>query len=260
MATATLVELLDAGVHFGHQTQKWNPKMKQYIFGAKNGIYIIDLRKTSDLLDNAYDIVRKFASQGKNVLFVGTKKQAVDVVAQEATRCGGYYINRRWLGGMMTNFETIRGRVNKLRELEGFLESGAANKLPKKEIAQLNRQVAKLSKTLGGIKEMKGMPDILVVVDQKKELIAIKEANKLNIPVVCLADTNADTDGIDYIIPGNDDALRSIKLIVSKMADAVLEGKELRAANIKSNGKIEKISAKDANAQTDKASEETVEA
>ena len=253
MATATLVELLDAGVHFGHQTQKWNPKMKQYIFGAKNGIYIIDLRKTSDLLDAAYEVVRKFASQGKNVLFVGTKKQAADVVAQEATRCGGYYINRRWLGGMMTNFETIRGRVNKLRELEGFLESGAANKLPKKEIAQLNRQLAKLSKTLGGIKEMKGMPDILVVIDQKKELIAIKEANKLGIPVVCLADTNADTDGIDYIIPGNDDALRSIKLICSKMADAVLEGKELRANNAKTNGKIQKIEAKDANAEEKQA-------
>ncbi len=250
MAVATLVELLDAGVHFGHQTQKWNPKMKQYIFGAKNGIYIIDLRKTSDLLDKAYEVVRKFASQGKNVLFVGTKKQAVDVVAQEATRCGGYYINRRWLGGMMTNFETIRGRVNKLRELESFLESGAANKLPKKEVAQLNRQLSKLSKTLGGIKEMKGMPDILVVIDQKKELIAIKEANKLGIPVVCLADTNADTDGIDYIIPGNDDALRSIKLIASKMADAVLEGKELRANNAKTTGKIEKVEASDANAQT----------
>ena len=252
MATATLVELLDAGVHFGHQTQKWNPKMKQYIFGAKNGIYIIDLRKTSDLLDNAYEAVRKFASQGKNVLFVGTKKQAADVVAQEAARCGGYYINRRWLGGMMTNFETIRGRVNKLRELEAFLESGAANKLPKKEVAQLNRQLAKLSKTLGGIKEMKGMPDILVVIDQKKELIAIKEANKLGIPVVCLADTNADTDGIDYIIPGNDDALRSIKLICSKMADAVLEGKELRANNAKTNWKIQKVEASDANAQEEK--------
>ena len=153
----------------------------------------------------------------------------------------------------MTNFETIRGRVNKLRELEGFLESGAANKLPKKEIAQLNRQLAKLSKTLGGIKEMKGMPDILVVIDQKKELIAIKEANKLGIPVVCLADTNADTDGIDYIIPGNDDALRSIKLICSKMADAVLEGKELRANNAKTNGKIQKIEAKDANAEEKQA-------
>jgi small subunit ribosomal protein S2 len=253
MAVATLVELLDAGVHFGHQTQKWNPKMKQYIFGAKNGIYIIDLRKTSDLLDKAYDAVRHVASLGRNVLFVGTKKQAVDVIAQEAVRCGSYYINRRWLGGMMTNFETIRSRVNKLRELEAFLESGAANKLPKKEVAQLNRQVAKLSKTLGGIKEMKGMPDILVVIDQKKELIAIKEANKLGIPVVCLADTNADTDGIDYIIPGNDDALRSIKLIASKMADAVLEGKELRAQNAKTTGKIEKVTAKDANAEPEQS-------
>lgn len=245
MATATLVELLDAGVHFGHQTQKWNPKMKPFIFGAKNGIYILDLRKTSDKLDAAYDIVREYASRGKNVLFVGTKKQATDVVAQEAQRAGAYYVNRRWLGGMMTNFETIRGRVNKLRELESFIESGHINKLPKKEIAQLNRQLAKLSKTLGGIKEMKGMPDILFVVDQKKELIAIQEANKLNIPVICLADTNANPDGIDYIIPGNDDAIRSIKLIASKIADAVLEGKELRQ-NKATAGKIEKIEAKDA--------------
>ena len=245
MATATLVELLDAGVHFGHQTQKWNPKMNPYIFGAKNGIYILDLRKTSDKLDAAYEIVRDYAAKGRNVLFVGTKKQATDVVAQEAQRAGAYYVNRRWLGGMMTNFETIRGRVNKLRELESFIESGHINKLPKKEIAQLNRQLAKLSKTLGGIKEMKGMPDILFVVDQKKELIAIQEANKLNIPVICLADTNADPDGIDYIIPGNDDAIRSIKLIASKMADAVLEGKELRQ-NKATSGKIEKIEAKDA--------------
>lgn len=245
MATATLVELLDAGVHFGHQTQKWNPKMKPYIFGAKNGIYVLDLRKTSDKLDAAYEIVREYAARGRNVLFVGTKKQATDVIAQEAQRAGAYYVNRRWLGGMMTNFETIRGRVNKLRELESFIESGHINKLPKKEIAQLNRQLAKLSKTLGGIKEMKGMPDILFVVDQKKELIAIQEANKLNIPVICLADTNADPDGIDYIIPGNDDAIRSIKLIASKMADAVLEGKELRQ-NKATSGKIEKIDAKDA--------------
>ena len=248
MAVATLVELLDAGVHFGHQKQKWNPKMKPYIFGAKNGIYILDLRKTSDMLDKAYEIIRDYAAKGKNVLFVGTKKQATDVIAQEAQRAGAYYINRRWLGGMMTNFETIRGRVNKLRELESFIESGHVNKLPKKEVAQLNRQLSKLSKTLGGIKEMKGMPDILFIVDQTKELIAIQEANKLNIPVVCLADTNANPDGIDYIIPGNDDAIRSIKLIASKMADAVLEGKELRQ-NKANSGKIEKIEAKDANAQ-----------
>lgn len=247
MATATLVELLDAGVHFGHQTQKWNPKMKPYIFGAKNGIYILDLRKTSDKLDEAYEAVREMAARGRNILFVGTKKQAMDVIAQEATRAGAYYVNRRWLGGMMTNFETIRGRVNKLRELESFMESGHAQKLPKKEVAQLNRQLAKLSKTLGGIKEMKGMPDMLFVVDQKKELIAIQEANKLNIPVICLADTNADPDDIDYIIPGNDDALRSIKLVASKLADAILEGKELRQNKAAEGKKIEKIEAADAN-------------
>ena len=231
--------------------------MKPYIFGAKNGIYILDLRKTSDKLDAAYEIVREYAAKGKNVLFVGTKKQATDVVAQEATRAGAYYVNRRWLGGMMTNFETIRGRVNKLRELESFIESGHINKLPKKEVAQLNRQLAKLSKTLGGIKEMKGMPDILFIVDQKKELIAIQEANKLNIPVICLADTNADPDGIDYIIPGNDDAIRSIKLIASKMADAILEGKELRQ-NKANSGKIEKIEAKDAGVEA--AAEEAAKA
>ena len=223
----------------------------------RSGIYILDLRKTSDKLDAAYEIVREYAAKGKNVLFVGTKKQATDVVAQEATRAGAYYVNRRWLGGMMTNFETIRGRVNKLRELESFIESGHINKLPKKEVAQLNRQLAKLSKTLGGIKEMKGMPDILFIVDQKKELIAIQEANKLNIPVICLADTNADPDGIDYIIPGNDDAIRSIKLIASKMADAILEGKELRQ-NKANSGKIEKIEAKDAGVEA--AAEEAAKA
>ncbi len=252
MATATLVELLDAGMHFGHQTQKWNPKMKPFIFGAKNGIYIIDLRKTSDMLDAAYNIVREYASRGRNVVFVGTKKQAGDVVAEEAKRAGSYYINRRWLGGMLTNFETIRGRINKLRELEDFINSGAAEKLPKKEIAQLNRQVAKLTKTLGGIKEMKGMPDILFVIDQKKELIAIKEANKLNIPVICLADTNADPDDIDFLIPGNDDAIRSIKLVASKLADAIIEGKSLRQ-NKATEGKVESIKAEDANAAEEKA-------
>ncbi len=228
MATASMIELLEAGVHFGHQTQRWNPKMKPYIYGARNGIYVLDLRKTTDLLDEAYATVKEFASRGKNVLFVGTKKQAAEVVAEEATRAGAYYINRRWLGGLLTNFETIRGRVSKLRELEEFISSGHIEKLPKKEVAQLNRQLAKLSKTLGGIKEMRGLPDIIFIVDQRKEEIAIKEANKLNIPVICLADTNANPDGIDYIIPGNDDAIRSIKLISSKLADAVLEGKAQR--------------------------------
>jgi len=260
MAVATLVELLDAGMHFGHQTQKWNPKMKPYIFGAKNGIYILDLRVTSDKLDEAYNVVRDYAARGRNVVFVGTKKQAAEVVAQEAVRAGAYYVNRRWLGGMMTNFETIRGRVNKLRELESFMESGHTDRLPKKEVAQLNRQLQKLSKTLGGIKEMKGMPDLIFVVDQKKEFIAIQEAKKLGIPVVCLADTNANPDGIDYIIPGNDDAIRSIKFVASKLADAILEGKELRQnkANSANSGKIEKIQASDAGVEEAQIEEATV--
>ena len=246
MPTASMIELLEAGVHFGHQTQRWNPKMKPYIYGARNGIYVLDLRKTSDKLDEAYAIVREFAARGKNVLFVGTKKQASEVVAEEATRCGMYYINRRWLGGMLTNFETIRGRVNKLRELEEFVNSGHIEKLPKKEVVQMTKKLEKLSKTLGGIKEMRGMPDLLVVVDQKKEAIAIAEANKLNIPVICLADTNADPDGIDYIIPGNDDAIRSIKLVCSKLADAVLEGKQLRENKANQMSKIQAIKAEDA--------------
>lgn len=246
MAVASLVELLEAGVHFGHQTRHWNPKMRPYIYGARNGIYVLDLRKTTDLLDKAYEAVRDFAAKNRNVLFVGTKKQAAEVVAEEATRAGAYYINRRWLGGMLTNFDTIRARVNKLRELEDFVSSGHAEKLPKKEQAQLNRQLAKLSKTLGGIKEMRGLPDIIFVVDQKKEAIAIAEANKLNIPVVCLADTDANPDNIDYIIPGNDDAIRSVKLIASKLADAVLEGKELRANKATEGKKLESITAEDA--------------
>ncbi len=246
MPVASMIELLEAGVHFGHQTQRWNPKMKPYIYGARNGIYVIDLRKTTDLLDEAYNLVRDYAAKGRNVLFVGTKKQAAEVVAEEALRSGAYYINRRWLGGMLTNFETIRGRVNKLKELEEFINNGYVDKLPKKEVAQLNRQLAKLSKTLGGIKEMRGLPDLIFIVDQAKEEIAIKEANKLGIPVICLADTNANPDGINHIIPGNDDAIRSIKLITSKLADAVLEGKQLRENKANEAKKIEKISAEDA--------------
>lgn len=246
MPTASMIELLEAGVHFGHQTQRWNPKMKPYIYGARNGIYVIDLRKTTDLLDEAYALVRDYAAKGKNVLFVGTKKQAAEVVAEEAIRSGAYYINRRWLGGMLTNFETIRGRVNKLKELEEFVNNGYVDKLPKKEVAQINRQIAKLSKTLGGIKDMRGLPDVIFIVDQAKEEIAIKEANKLGIPVICLADTNANPDGINYIIPGNDDAIRSIKLITSKLADAVLEGKQLRENKANETKKIEKITAADA--------------
>ena len=246
MPTASMIELLEAGVHFGHQTQRWNPKMKPYIYGARNGIYVIDLRKTTDLLDEAYALVRDYAAKGKNVLFVGTKKQAAEGVAEEATRSGAYYINRRWLGGMLTNFETIRGRVNKLKELEEFINNGYIDKLPKKEVAQINRQLAKLSKTLGGIKDMRGLPDLIFIVDQTKEEIAIKEANKLGIPVICLADTNANPDGIDHIIPGNDDAIRSIQLITSKLADAVIEGKQLRENKAAEAKKVEKITAADA--------------
>ena len=256
MAVASMIELLEAGVHFGHQTQHWNPKMKQYIYGARNGIYVLDLRKTTDLLDKAYEVVRDYAARNKNILFVGTKKQASEVVTEEAKRAGAYYINRRWLGGMLTNFETIRGRVNKLREMEEFISSGHIEKLPKKEQAQIARQLAKLSRTLGGIKEMRGLPDLIFVVDQKKEAIAIAEANKLNIPVICLADTNANPEGIDYIIPGNDDAIRSVKLIASKLADAVLEGKQLKEAKANS-GKIESIKAEDAGVAEEAKSEET---
>ena len=256
MAVASMIELLEAGVHFGHQTQHWNPKMKQYIYGARNGIYVLDLRKTTDLLDKADEVVRDFAAKNKNILFVGTKKQASEVVTEEAKRAGAYYINRRWLGGMLTNFETIRTRVNKLRELEDFVSSGHVEKLPKKEQAQIARQLAKLSRTLGGIKEMRGLPDLIFVVDQKKEAIAIAEANKLNIPVICLADTNANPEGIDYIIPGNDDAIRSVKLIASKLADAVLEGKQLKEAKANS-GKIESIKAEDAGVAEEAKSEET---
>ncbi len=246
MPTASMIELLEAGVHFGHQTQRWNPKMKPYIYGARNGIYVIDLRKTTNLLDEAYDLVRDYAARGRNVLFVGTKKQAAEVVETEAKRAGAYYINRRWLGGMLTNFETIRGRVNKLKELEEFVSNGYIDKLPKKEVAQINRQLSKLSKTLGGIKDMRGLPDLIFVIDQEKEDIAIAEANKLGIPVICLADTNANPDGINHIIPGNDDAIRSIQLITSKLADAVLEGKQLRENKANEAKKIEKIKPEDA--------------
>ena len=259
MPTASMIELLEAGVHFGHQTHRWNPKMKPYIYGARNGIYVIDLRKTSDKLDEAYEAVREFAARGKNVVFVGTKRQAADVMAEEAQRAGAYYINRRWLGGMLTNFETIRARINKLRELEADMESGRFNSYSKKEVAQINKKLEKLSKTLGGIKEMRGMPDMLFIVDQKEELIAIKEANKLGIPVVCLADTNADPDGINYIIPGNDDAIRSVKLIASKIADAIIEGKQLRENKAANANKIEKIDAEDAGVAEEVKAEEAAE-
>ncbi len=266
MPVATMLELLEAGVHFGHQTQRWNPKMKKYIYGERNGIYIINLQQTTEMLDKACEIAREFASKGKNVVFVGTKKQASEIVEQESQRCESFFINRRWLGGTLTNFETIRTRIKKLNELEDLKESGHFERLPKKEVAVMTRQMTKLSNTLGGIKKMKGMPDLLFIVDQKRELIAIKEANKSGIPVIGLVDTNCDPENIDYVIPGNDDAIRSIRLIAGKIADAVLEGKAIRENSVtkeeisEKTEAIEEIKAEEAGAEekTEEITEEII--
>jgi small subunit ribosomal protein S2 len=228
MPVASLQELLEAGVHFGHQVHRWNPKMKPYIWGERNGIYIIDLTKTSRLLDDAYEFVRKSAAAGKKIVFVGTKRQATDIVEEEAKRCGAYFINKRWLGGMLTNYETIRARISKLRELEEMRNNSHFDRLGKKEVAVLTRQLNKLDRSLGGIKDMRGMPDLIFLIDQKRELIAVQEASKLGIPIVGIIDTNCDPGSIDYVIPGNDDATRSIRLITQKMADAIIEGNATR--------------------------------
>ena len=226
MPVASMIELLEAGVHFGHQTQRWNPKMKPYIYGARNGIYVLDLRKTTDLLDEAYAVVREFAAKNKNILFVGTKKQAAEAVAEEATRAGQYYINHRWLGGTLTNWDTIQKRIARLKEIKQMEADGTFEVLPKKEVALLNKQRARLEKFLGGIEDMPRIPDVIYIVDPHKEQIAVKEAKKLGIPVVAMVDTNADPDEIDVIIPANDDAIRAVKLITSKMADAIIEGNQ----------------------------------
>ena len=250
MAVASMLELLEAGVHFGHQTQRWNPKMKKYIYGERNGIYIINLQQTTLMLDKAYEVAREVASRGRNIVFVGTKKQASELIEQEANKCGSFYINRRWLGGTLTNFETIRTRIKKLNELEELRDSGHFDRLPKKEVAVMTRQIEKLNKSLGGVKKMRGMPDLLFIIDQKRELIAIKEANKLGIPIIGLVDTNCDPDNIDYVIPGNDDAIRAIKLITGKIADAIIEGKALResagVAQEETAEKIEEVKPEDA--------------
>ncbi|MBH0229301.1 30S ribosomal protein S2 [Halobacillus yeomjeoni] len=226
MSVISMKQLLEAGVHFGHQTRRWNPKMKKYIFTERNGIYIIDLQKTVKKVDEAFNYVREVAENGGNILFVGTKKQAQDTVRDEATRCGMYYINQRWLGGTLTNFDTIRKRINRLKDIERMEEDGTFDVLPKKEVMDLLKQKDRLEKFLGGIKEMKGLPDAMFVIDPRKERIAIAEAHKLNIPVVGIVDTNCDPDEIDYVIPANDDAIRAVKLLTSKMADAVLEAKQ----------------------------------
>jgi len=226
---ASMRQLLEAGVHFGHQTRRWNPKMRKYIYGERNGIYIIDLEQTSRALDRACDFIRQAAQQRKNIVFVGTKKQAADIVEEEARRCNSHYVNRRWLGGMLTNFETIRLRVNRLKELEEMRESGDFFRRGKKEQAVLNRELYKLEKSLGGIKTMRGRPDVLFIIDQKRELIAVAEAVKSGIQTVAIVDTNCDPEGISYVIPGNDDSIRSIRLITSRIADSIIEGQQARA-------------------------------
>jgi len=224
----SMKELLEAGVHFGHQTKRWNPKMKEYIFGERNGIYIIDLQKTLKMFKDAARFVGEMASQGKNVLFVGTKRQAQEAIAEEATRCAMYYVNQRWLGGLLTNMLTVQKSIKRLKELEGMasVEGGYAGR-PKKEVIRLERERKHLVQNLAGIKDMPGLPDVVFVIDSNKEAIAVKEARRLGIPVVAIVDTNCDPDEVDYVIPGNDDALRAIRLFASKISDAVIEGRAL---------------------------------
>ena len=226
MAVVSMKSLLEAGVHFGHQTRRWNPKMAPYIYTERNGIYIIDLQKTVKKLEEAYNFVRDMSAEGGNLLFVGTKKQAQDAIKEEAIRCGGYYVNARWLGGMLTNFRTMRTRIDRLAQLRKMEADGTFAMLPKKEVIKHQGEIEKLEKYLGGVKEMKKLPAALFIVDPRKERNAIAEAKKLNIPIVAIVDTNCDPDEIDYVIPGNDDAIRAIRLIAAAMASAAIEGRQ----------------------------------
>ena len=226
MSVISMKQLLEAGVHFGHQTRRWNPKMAEYIYTERNGIYIIDLQKSVGKVDEAYRAVADIVADGGSILFVGTKEQAQDAIALEAERCGMFYVNERWLGGMLTNFKTIQGRINRLKEIEAMEEDGTFDVLPKKEVIALRKEMEKLQKNLGGIKEMKRIPDAIFVVDPKKERICVQEAHTLGIPLIGICDTNCDPEELDYVIPGNDDAIRAVKLIVSKMADAVVEARQ----------------------------------
>ena len=226
MSVISMKQLLEAGVHFGHHTRRWNPKMAPYIFTERNGIHIIDLQKSVGKVDEAYNAVADIVSQGGTILFVGTKKQAQDAVKTEAERCGMYYVNERWLGGMLTNFKTIQSRVRRLKDIEAMQEDGTFEVLPKKEVIALKKEMDKLQRNLGGIKEMKKLPDAIFVVDPKKERICVQEAHTLGIPLIGICDTNCDPEELDYVIPGNDDAIRAVKLIVSKMADAVIEANQ----------------------------------
>ncbi|RRG17699.1 30S ribosomal protein S2 [Weissella viridescens] len=249
MAVISMKQLLEAGVHFGHQTRRWNPKMKEFIFTERNGIYIIDLQKTVKLVDKAYNFMRDEAADGAIFLFVGTKKQAQDAIAEEATRANQYFVNHRWLGGTLTNWETIQKRVARLKELRAMSEDGTFEVLPKKEVSLLIKQREKLEKFLGGIADMPRIPDVMYIVDPHKEQLAVEEAHKLNIPIVAMVDTNADPDQIDVIIPSNDDAIRAVRLITAKMADAIIEGnqgedsveEELTAVNAEEDGRVDTI-------------------
>ena len=249
MAVVSMKQLLEAGVHFGHQTRRWNPKMAPYIFTERNGIYIIDLQKTVRKLEEAYNFVREISTEGKSVLFVGTKKQAQDSVKEEALRAGAYYVNARWLGGMLTNFTTIRRRIERLRQLRTMETDGTFDLLPKKEVIKLNLEIEKLEKFLGGIKDMKEIPGALFIVDPRKERIAVAEAKKLGIPIVAIVDTNCDPDELDYVIPGNDDAIRAVKLISGAIASAIIEGNEGRMG----------AAAEEEAAEVDEAAEESAE-
>jgi len=243
MGVISMKQLLEAGVHFGHQTRRWNPKMKQYIYTERNGIYIIDLQQTVGLVDNAYNAIKDTVAEGGTVLFVGTKKQAQESIKAEAERCGMFYINQRWLGGMLTNFKTIQGRIKRLKSLERMEADGSFEKYTKKEVIKMKHEMAKLEKNLGGIKEMKKIPDIIFIVDPRKERIAIQEAHILKIPLVGIVDTNCDPEEMDYVIPGNDDAIRAVKLLTGKMADAVIEANQGLQDSVEEEPATEKVAA-----------------
>ena len=260
MAVVAMKQLLEAGVHFGHQTRRWDPKMAEYIFQARNGIHIIDLQKTSKKLDEAYKFVKEQAEEGKSILFVGTKKQAQECIKEAAQKCNMYYVDQRWLGGMLTNFKTIQGRVARLNELEEMSTNGTFDMLPKKEVIGLKAEMEKLEKNLGGIKDMKEMPGIMFVVDPKKERIAVLEAKKLGIPVVGLVDTNCNPEEVDYAIPGNDDAIRAVKLIADVIANAVIEGRQGEDAEVVADEMEEVAEAEEKTDMEQVASEETSEA
>lgn len=248
MTQVSMKQLLESGVHFGHQTRRWNPKMDRYIFTERNGIYIIDLQQTVKLIDKSYAFVRELAQNGENILFVGTKKQAQDSIADEAKRAGQYYVNHRWLGGTLTNWDTIKTRIQRLKEIEVMSEDGTFDVLPKKEVGLLKKELEKLERNIGGIKDMPGIPSALFVVDPKKEYIAINEAHKLNIPIIAMVDTNCDPDEVDYVIPSNDDAIRAVKLITQTMAEAYIEGSQ-------SNEEFEEVAEETASTENSKSEE-----